>query len=157
MPAIFGAISYESRIGAARERAELAEDRRLLHERDAERQHVAVVEQDAAVLLLLVVVRRFLRRRIVEALLIAAESAEQLDAAIAVERIDRERGAALHRARRGGEIAIDELAQVRIVEDAFELAVIELRPVVAREGPLQTLLHVLPRERHACGTATPTR
>ena len=39
-------------------------------------------------------------------------------------------------------------AQVRVVEDAFELAVVELRHVVALERPLQTPLHVQPGERH---------
>src|SRR6185503_12559465 len=104
---------------AARQRTELTEDRRLLHERRADRRHVAVVEQLAAELLLLIILRFELDQRIVEALLVAAEAAEQLDAAIAVERIDRKRGAALDRARRGREVAIDELAQIRIVEDAF--------------------------------------
>ena len=71
-------------------------------------------------------------------------AAVHLHAAVAVERVDGEGRAAADRARGDGEVAIDDAAERRVVEDAFELPVVELGLRVALHGILQPPLQVQP-------------
>ena len=132
----------------AGERAELAEDRRLLYEGRAERDERTVAEHRLAVLLPLIIGGELLQAGIVVFLVDLHDAAGDLDAPVAVERIDAKRAAAADGTRRNRQIAVDERRVRRIVEDAAELTVEELRLRVALQRVLEPPRQVHIRQRH---------
>src|SRR5439155_26638411 len=103
----------------------------------AERHERAVAEHGLAVLRLLVRLTVILQARIVVLLVNLDDAARELDPAVPIERVDAERAAAADGARRDRQVAADERRVRRIVEDAAELPVEELRLRVALQGVLE--------------------
>ena len=146
-------------IGAAGQRAVLAKDRRLVHERGADRHGGAVVEDAGAEVLLLELVGEILQGLVAELVVEVRDAAKQLDPRVTRERVDAKHARAVDGPRGHGIVAAQEEGERRVVEarlqpveelglrEALDGVLEALRQVGVREGERAELRHRGGKER----------